>query len=103
MAYLVYRCHKGCDWILLSGVNTLPKSDRDEYRSKHDMVGMNRYIGRRVLLPTAIFSLLCSPLLIFGFFPEALIFRYGFFMVTIAYIFAVFSSLPKVLGTDFEK
>jgi threonine/homoserine/homoserine lactone efflux protein len=45
---------KGVDWIMISGVSTLPKEEKERYRKKHDVTAMNRYTGKMMLLPMAI-------------------------------------------------
>ena len=58
---LTIKCLKGCDWILVNGPNTMPKADKVKYKEQHDMVGLNRYIGKTILMPMSIiFSLVAT-------------------------------------------
>ena len=61
---LTFFTLKGVDWILVSGINTLPKEDRQKYKEKHNMIEMNRYAGKRIFFPFAIFTLIVAPLVL---------------------------------------
>ena len=103
---------KGVDWILISGVNTLPKEDRLKFKEKHDMAGMNRYAGKRIFLPVSIWVSIFAPL-----FFSLMIFdsdwlqstwygtAYGIAIAvcTVVVLVFVFSALPKITGNHFEK
>ena len=68
------------------------------------MVAMNRFIGKRIFLPTTVLCLACVPLMFFEI-PEHM--TLGFTIVIIVAVVAVlilsFSALPKILGNHFEK
>ena len=98
-------CLKGVDWILISGVNMLPKEDKQKFKEKHDMIAMNRLIGKRIFLPLTILCLACVLVLIFGI-PEWMQSAWFGAVIVVAIIAAlvlVFSALPKILGNHFEK
>jgi len=93
------------DWIFVSGVNMMPKADRVTYKEKHDMKAMNHYIGKRVFLPLAI-ACTISPILII--FEDAAWVKSTWFgilltLVILALTVSIFSIVPKILGTKFEK
>jgi hypothetical protein len=103
---------RGVDWILISGVNTLPKEDRLKFKEKHDMVGMNRYAGKRIFLPVSLWVSIFAPL-----FFSLMLFDsdwlqstwYGTFygiviaICSIIVLVSIFSALPKITGNNFEK
>jgi hypothetical protein len=103
MGFFAYKCQRGCDWILLSGVNTLPKEDRDEYRATHDMIGMNKLAGRRIFRPMAVVSALVLFVNLFGLWSDSAAFGVAILVVTVILLTSVFSALPRILGTEFEK
>jgi len=93
------------DWIFVSGVNMLPKEDKIKYKETHDMKAMNCFIAKRVFLPLAIASTI-SPLIIL--FEDAEWVQSTWFgilitLVIIALVVSIFSIIPKILGTKFEK
>jgi len=51
---ITIKCLVGCDWIMINGPNMLPKEDKIKFKAQHDMIGMNKYIGKTVLLSAAI-------------------------------------------------
>lgn len=53
---IAIKCLVGCDWILISGPNMLPKEDRIKFKAQHDMIGLNRYMGKTAFLPAAIIA-----------------------------------------------
>ncbi|MCL2198551.1 MAG: DUF3784 domain-containing protein [Defluviitaleaceae bacterium] len=95
---------KGVDWIFISGVSTLPKEDRQKYKEKHDMPAMNKYIGKRVFLPSAVFVTASIPIMLFPeIFEQALWLAAVIVIACIALLVSIFSALPKILGGHFEK
>ena len=92
------------DWILVNGVNMLPKEDRLKYKEKHDMRAMNKFIAKRIFMPLAIMSTVVAPV---EFLNKEWIETawFGAFLVIIivAPLVLVFSALPKILGKTFEK
>jgi len=62
--FLTAATLKGVDWIFISGVNSLPKEERQAFKEKHDMISMNRYLGKRILLPTAVLFSIIAPLVL---------------------------------------
>jgi hypothetical protein len=104
-ATMTIFCLRGVDWILISGVNTLPKEDRRKFKERHDMIAMNKFIGKRVFLPATI---LCLGFMPFFFFESHEWMQSAWFgaviiAVVIAALVPVFSALPKILGSHFEK
>ena len=57
---------KGVDWILISGVNTLPKEEKRKFKEKYDVVAMNKYAGKNIFLPTAVLCTLIVLLIFLG-------------------------------------
>jgi len=103
---------RGVDWILISGVNMLPKEDKQKYKEKHNMVEMNRYIAKKTLLPVSIWLLIFAPFMFSQFFFNAEWIEttwYGVGYIIIVIISAIimsisiFSAMPKILGNTFEK
>jgi hypothetical protein len=103
---------KGVDWILISGVSTLPKEDRLKFKEKHDMVGMNRYAGKRIFLPVSIWATVFAPmfisLMLFGSeWLQSAWYGTAYAIViaicSVALLISIFSALPKMLGNNFEK
>jgi len=99
---------RGVDWILISGPNLMPKEDRLKFKEKHDMVGMNRYIGRRVLLPITIWSVVSAPSIFMRAVlaleaPEPTVYIALITICTLFVMVSVFSALPKIWGNRFEK
>ena len=98
-------CLKGVDRVLISGAGTLPKKERQKFKEKHDMIAMNKFIGRRVFLPLTVLNLAFLPFMAFntpGWMQSA---WFGAVMIVaiIAALVPVFSALPKILGNHFEK
>jgi len=58
---------RGVDWILINGVNVLPKEDKQKFKEKYDMISMNKFIGTRMFLPLAVLCSFIVPLIIFEF------------------------------------
>jgi len=103
---------KGVDWILISGVNTLPKEDRLKFKEKHDMVGMNRFAGKRIFLPLSIWMSIFAPLFFSLMFFDSYWLQYTWYgtgygimiaICSVAMLVSVFSALPKIMGNNFEK
>ena len=95
---------KGVDWILLSGVNILPKEERRKYKEKHDMIAMNRFIGKRIFLPVSVAGTVFMPPLILGAeFVHSAWFVIPLVIAVVAMLLLIFSALPKILGSAFEK
>jgi energy-converting hydrogenase Eha subunit H len=98
------KCIIGCDWILVSGVNTLPKEEKQKYKEQHDMVAMNRYIGKRMLLPMAVVcSLYAAVMLIDTDLFRTVWFGTVIFVTTVAAMGLCFSAVVKVMGDMFKK
>ena len=100
-------CLKGVDWILISGPNMLPKEDRQKYKDKHDMVALNRFIGKRVFLPSAVSCFAFSAIVSLVTFSDAEWVQSTWFaviivIVVIAFFVLVGSALPKIFGNHFE-
>ena len=93
-------CLKGVDWVLISGVNMLPKEERQKFKEKHDMIAMNKFIGKRVFFPTTVLCLACVPLVVFDI-PDW--FDAMIVVAVIAVLVYVFSALPKILGDHFAR
>ena len=53
---LTIKCMRGCDWILISGPNIMPKEDKIKYKQQHDMIRMNKYLGKMVFIPASIIT-----------------------------------------------
>jgi hypothetical protein len=92
---------KGVDWIIVSGPNMLPKEERQAYKEKHDMIAMNRFIGKRILLPLSVWGSVLIPSIFLS--PEFT--AYYIFIGAVAGIAMVliFSAVPKLFGNHFEK
>lgn len=105
---ITIKCLIGCDWILINGPNMLPKEDKIKFKAKHDMVGLNRYIGKTVLLSAAIlFSLITIFVTLYTQFNFAWVssgwFAWPFVFVCIVLGVRMFVAVPKIMGTKFEK
>ena len=100
---MTFFCFRGVDWVMLNGM--IFKADRDKYRQKHDMIAMNRFIGKRIFLPNTILLLTLLPMLFD--WPEGHIMTtivpMLFFIVAIIVIVSTFFAIPKIFGTHFEK
>ena len=96
-------CLRGVDWILISGVNTLPKAERQKYKEKHDMVAMNKFIGKKVFLPlaiictiTAVVILLDAPWMQTPWFAAVII------VACVALLAITFWAAAKIFGGNFS-
>ena len=56
-------CLNGCSWILISGYSMASKEEKEMYKKRYDVVAMNRYIGKTVLLPSAVFCTVLIPII----------------------------------------
>jgi len=100
-------CLRGVDWILINGQNMMSKEDKQKFKAKHDMIAMNRFIGKRVLLPIAAFFIAG---VLFAFIHlqfEPVWMQSSWIAVPILaavvyVLYVTFSALPKVLGSHFE-
>jgi len=85
----------------------LPKEERQKYKDKHDMVALNRFIGKRVFLPSATSCLAISAIVCLDAFTDAEWVKSTWFavftiIVVIAFFVFVGSALPKIFGNHFE-
>jgi hypothetical protein len=103
---------KGVDWIIIIGVNTLPKADKQKFKEKHNMVEMNKYAGKRIFLPFSIWALVFAPLILSitlfnAEWMESTWYGTGYGIMigifSIIVLISTFSALPKILGNAFEK
>ena len=107
LGVLGIKCLRGVDWIFISGWTIMPKEDKQKFKKKHDMVAMNRLIGKRVFIPIAVFCVLGG---VFSFlytqfdpvWMQSSWLAIPILAVVIGVFVPVFSALPKVLGTHFE-
>jgi len=100
---LAVFCLKGVDWVLINGVNTLSKEEQQEFKDKYDMIAMNRYIGKRILLPLALLCLIYVPIIAFETLDwmQSAWFGILVIVVSIGGVVVLCSALPKIL--NFEK
>jgi len=92
------------DWIFVSGVNLLPKADRQKYKEKHDMRAMNRFIGKRIFMPLAVLFTIIAPIsYVDAEWMQSAWFGVLLVIVVIATLVMIFTALPKILGNKFEK
>jgi len=92
------------DWIFVSGVNLLPKADRQKYKEKHDMRAMNRFIGKRKFMPLAVLFTIVAPIsYVDAEWMQSAWFGVLLAFVVIAAIVMIFTAMPKILGNKFEK
>ena len=96
-------CIKGCNVILVSGANLMPKEDRKKYKEKHDIIAMNRYIGKVIILPLAA---LCSFMSVTMITEFAWMESNWFAGITIAAVIGIialcFYGAVQILGSRFE-
>ena len=101
MVYISLR-EKGCNWFMVSGYLTLSKEERAKYKAKYDVIALNRYSGKMIYLPMAVWiTLLVIQSLGFAWANT------GWFNVVIVVgalimFVSTFAALPKILGTRFE-
>ena len=93
---------RGVDWVLISGVTTLSKGERQKFKEKNNMTEMNRYIGKRVFLPIALMLSIIAPLMLNANWMQSTWFGIVIFIVVIVVLVSIFSAIPKILGTTFE-
>ena len=92
------------DWVMISGVNMLPKDERLKFKEKHDMRAMNKYIGKRMFLPSAIFCSIFTPIIFFEpAWVQSTWAGVVIFFACIVFIVYIISAVPKILGNKFEK
>ena len=92
------------DWNMISGVNMLPKEERQKFKEKHDMRAMNRYIGKRIFFPLAVLCSILAPILLLEFeLMQSTVVGIVFFVAVVAFIVYIVSTASKVLGNKFEK
>ena len=96
-------CLKGCDWIFISGVNIMRKEDRIKFKQQHNMVEMNKYIGKMIFLPTAAYISFILFFLPYSLHRDSQLFVVLLLIFTFAYTIRIFTALPKILGTYFAK
>jgi len=107
LGFLGIKCLRGIDWIFISGWILMPKEDKQKFRAQHDMLAMNRLIGKQVFLPTAAFCMLTGIYIFIytQFDPAWMQSQWVVFPISAAVVgllVSVFSALLKVLGTQFE-
>jgi len=94
----------GVDWILVSGINILPKAERERYRETHDVVAMNQFIGWRILLPISILlTIITFAYIIGGTFLTTAGFATVLAIFILITVILVFSGAVKLFGDFFEK
>jgi len=99
---MVFICLRksGCNWVMISGIYG---EEKQKYRDKHDVVALNRYAGKSILLPTAIMITMTLPMpLDFAWSTSA---WYGILIgiCAVASMVRIFIAIPQMLGTRFEK
>jgi len=102
------KCFVGCDWILINGANAMPKEDKIKFKAQHDMIGLNKYIGKTVLLSAAVlFSLVSIFVALYTqtdfTWVRSVWFVLLFVIVCIALAVRMAVAVPKILGTQFKK
>jgi ABC-type Na+ efflux pump permease subunit len=98
------RCLTGTEVILISGVGTLPRAERQKYRERHDMKAMNKDIGKRVLLPLSVALSLAAPLVYLNApWMRSAWFGAAVAAVSLAVMGYVAYGAVKVLGGDYVR
>jgi len=93
---------KGVDWILINGVNMSSKEEKQKFKEKHDMITMNRYIGKQVFLPIAVLFSLIVPLILFDAeWMQSAWFGVVILFAIIAFLVLLVRAALKIL--DFDK
>jgi hypothetical protein len=99
-----FICMRGCSWILISGTNMLSKEEKQTFREKHDIVAMNRYIGKIIFLPLALYL---TAIFFITEYEPAWADSTWFFSVNIISVLVVlgfcFYGVSQVLGRRFER
>jgi len=101
LAVMTFFCLKGVDWVLISGI--FSREERKKFKAKHDMIAMNRFIGKRVFLPGAIYTAAMFPLFFDMPWMQSEWLGAVILWATFVVMGLVFSAVPKILGTHFEK
>jgi len=94
---------KGVDWILINGVNILPKEDKKKFKEQYDVIAMNKYVGKNIFLPTAILFSLIVPLVLLDtewMQSKPVLFGIIIIIVSIAYIVYLVRATLKILDFD---
>ncbi|MCL2703332.1 MAG: DUF3784 domain-containing protein [Defluviitaleaceae bacterium] len=94
-------CMKGSNRIFLSGYIFLPKEDKDKFREEYDVIAMNKFIGKVILLPA---SAIISFSVIFLFLDEGYTFLTAAFTVAALAVagFCIYGAI-QVMGGRFKK
>jgi len=105
---ITIKCLVGCDWILINGPNTLPKDEKIKFKAKHDMISLNKFIGKTVLMSAAIlFTLIAVFVALYTqtdlTWVSSVWLVWPFVIVCIALGVRMFVAVPKIMGTKFEK
>jgi hypothetical protein len=92
------------DWVMINGVNILPKEERQKFKEKHDMRAMNKFIGNRVFLPLAVLLSALTPLIAFEpVWAQSNWVGIVILVAIVAVVIYIVSAVPKILGNKFEK
>jgi len=95
---------KGVDWILINGVNVLPKEDKQKFKEKYDIIAMNKHIGKRVFLPLAILCALIVPLIFFDAeWMQSQPVLFGIIIVVLSIAFLVYLVRATLKVLDFDR
>ena len=94
-------CLSGLNKLLLSG-NT--KKDAEKLKGQYDLISMNRYIGKTIIIPIAVIFSFISVWILFDFhFMSSTIFGVVFGIAVLAVTVLCFYAATQILGNRFKK
>jgi len=97
-------CLRGCNWILISGYSTLPKTDKEKFRARYDVVAMNKYTGKAIFLPMAVICTVGAAWMLFDpAWMRSPWFGVLFAVVAVAATGYMFYAVTRILGDRFKR
>ena len=94
-------CLRGINRFLLNGYT---KKEAEKAKEQFDVILMNRYIGKTIIIPIAIILTFISVWLLFDFhFMSSTVVGVAFGIATLAVIILCFYSVTQILGNRFKK